>query len=318
MWCWVTLFVVILVLLTIDLAVHRHGRASSVTAAIVWSAIWVGAGLAFNLFVLAALGAPRASSYLATYAIEKSLSVDNMFVFLLIFQTLKIPKENQHTVLSWGIFGALLFRALFIGLGAAALERWSFTGYVFGAILMWAGYRAARQDPRKQSESRVVAWLARHLPVTKNGATNHFLTRENGRRALTPLALALIAIELSDILFAIDSVPAALSITRDRFVVYSSNAFAILGLRALYLVVARGISHLRYLHFGVATVLLFAGFKIVTADFFEVPPLISTGIVVVCIGLAVGLSLLGDGHRGFRGGASRRSSRAASAAARGG
>lgn len=281
---WPTLAVSLGVLLAVDLFSHRGGRASTPRAAILFTVLWVAAGLLFNVYVWATMGGDKAHEYLAAYLIEKSLSLDNLFVFLLIFQSMKIPKAEQHTVLSWGIFGALVFRALFVFLGVAAVERWEWVTYVFSAILLLAAIRAFREDPREQRESGIVRFLSRYLPVTRDvDGTRFFIHEASGRWVATPLLVAVCAVELTDIAFAVDSVPAALSVSTDRFIVYSSNAFAILGLRALYHVVAGAIERLAYLHYGLAAVLAFAALKIGISEWVHIPAWISVLIVVACI-----------------------------------
>jgi tellurite resistance protein TerC len=299
-WAWVALAVTVFGLLGVDLVAHRGGHGGSRRAAMVWTLVWILAGLGAGASIWAGLGAKAGQEYLAAYLIEKSLSVDNLFVFLIIFQSLKIRADHQHQVLFWGIFGALVFRAIFIFLGVAALEKYDWIAFVFGAILLWAAWRAWREDPAEQHESGLVVWLSRHLPVTHRMENGTFTVREGGRLLVTPLALALVAVELTDIVFAVDSVPAALSVSRDRFIVYSSNAFAILGLRALYIVIAQTLRDLRYLHYGLAVVLAMAAVKLMLAEWIHIPPLISIGAIVLTIGIAVGASLLRARGRGGR------------------
>lgn len=279
------------VTLLVDLIVHRGGRETSRQAAAVWSGVWIAIGLGFGGLIGWVLGARAAEDYLAAYLIEKSLSVDNLFVFLVIFGTLRIPSEAQHKVLSYGIFGALVFRALFVFLGIAAIERWHWIVYIFAGLLLYAAWRAVRDNPAEHKESKAVQWLARHLPVSSHLDGERFFTRRNAKLVATPLLLAVAAVELTDIAFAIDSVPAALSVTRDRFLVYSSNAFAILGLRALYLVLARTIADLAYLHYGLAFVLAFAGLKMIFAPWVHVPGWLSVLIIGVAVTVAVLASL---------------------------
>lgn len=288
---WIVLGVVMLPLLLADLFVHRGGKASSRKAAIAWSVIWIGAGLAFAIYIHANFGGAATQEYLAAYLIEKSLSLDNLFVFLIIFQSLKIPPRFQHTVLSWGIFGALVFRAIFIFAGVAAIERFHFVAWGFGAILVVAAWRVLREDPAKKKENKVVTWLSHRFPLTGQTCSSHFLTREDGKRKATPLLVAVMALELTDILFAVDSIPAAFAVTHQPFLLYSSNAFAILGLRALYLVLSKSIGDLPYLHYGLAGVLAFAGVKVALGDLVEIPPLISIAIIVAIMLPAVLLSL---------------------------
>lgn len=291
LWGWVAFGALVLVLLMVDLFAHRGDRAQSRKSAIAWSILWIGAGLLFNVFVWVVLGAQAAQEYLAAYLIEKSLSLDNVFVFLVIFQSLKIPQKYQRTVLSWGILGAVVFRGIFIAIGAVALERYSWISYIFGAILLFGAYRAFREDPSKQEENQIVEWLSQHLPVTGVIQGKKFISRMNGQRVATPLLIALIGIELTDILFAIDSVPAAFSVSNDPFIVYSSNVFAILGLRALYIALAHAIAELRYLHYGLAGVLGFAGLKLIIDTWVHIPPLVSVAVIVSIIAIAVWASL---------------------------
>ncbi|HZI14930.1 MAG TPA: TerC/Alx family metal homeostasis membrane protein [Myxococcus sp.] len=290
-WIWVVFWGVILVLLAVDMLAHRGRHGESHKAAVIWSAVWIATGLAFNLLVWKVFGARPAQEYLAAYFIEKSLSLDNVFVFLVIFRSLAIPPRLQHQVLFLGIFGALVFRALFIFLGAEALERWSWVAYVFGAILLITAWRVFREDPSKEVENKAVRWLARRLPVSQELHGKAFTVKlDNGRRVITPLLLALMGLELTDILFAVDSVPAAFAVTQDTFIIYSSNAFAILGLRALYLLLAGTVGKLRYLHYGLAGVLAFAGLKMVLEPWIHVPPLLSVGIILALIVPAVVIS----------------------------
>lgn len=289
---WLAFIALVLGLLAVDLLVHRKKIGESKRSAIVWSLGWIALGLGFSLFVWKAHGSRAAHEYLGAWLIEKSLSLDNLFVFLIIFRSLAIPEGEQRRVLFWGIFGALIFRALFILAGVEALAHWHAVVYVFGAILLITAVRVAIEDPSRQRESSVVRWLARRLPITPAVNGSHFFARYQGRRVATPLLVALISIELSDIAFAVDSVPAALAVSQEPFIVYSSNVFAILGLRALYIALAHVISELRYLHYGLSAVLAFAGLKMIIPDtWVHVPPLASVAIIIVCIGIPVAASL---------------------------
>jgi tellurite resistance protein TerC len=243
------------------------------------------------------MGRDAAEEYLAAYLIEESLSLDNLFVFLLVFQTLHIPLENQRRALFWGIIGALVFRAIFIFLGVAALARWEWIQYLFGALLLIAALRAAREPKEAAVESLLVGWLSRHLPMTNDVNSPRLFVRESGALLMTPLLVAIVALELSDILFAIDSVPAALSVTRREFLVYSSNAFAILGLRSLYVVLIASLERVRYLHYGLAAVLAFAAFKLLTDDWLPVPPLLSVAIIVAILAGTIAVSLAAGARR---------------------
>ncbi len=290
-WAWIGFIVTLGVLLTIDLYSHRGQLRRSRSQDVLWSVLWVSTGLSFTFFVWALMGPAAAEEYLAAYLIEESLSLDNLFVFMLIFHTLQIPFGNQRRALLWGIVGALVFRAVFIFLGVATLERWQWIQYVFGALLLVAALRALRPPKEEAAENRLVLWLARHLPMSSDRTSSRLFVRENGKLLITPLLVAIIGLELSDIVFAIDSVPAALSVTRREFLVYSSNAFAILGLRSLYVVLIASLEKVRYLHYGVAAVLAFAAFKLVTHEWIPVAPMVSVGIIVAILTTTILVSL---------------------------
>jgi tellurite resistance protein TerC len=290
-WAWIVFGAVLFTALFIDLFMHRGARVDTHKKATIWASIWISLGLAFCAFIAIVIGPGKASEYLAAYLIEESLSVDNLFVFLLIFQSLKIGPDNQRVVLTWGIFGALVFRGIFIFLGTEAIERWKWVVYVFGAILIWAAIKIFREDPAETEENKVLTWLSKHLPLTTTVHGHRFLLVEHGRRVGTPLLLAVVGLELTDIMFAIDSVPAAFSVSTDRFIVYSSNAFAILGLRSLYMVLSKSIADLKYLHYGLAAVLAFAGIKLLISEWVHLPATFSIGVIVVCIGSSVWASL---------------------------
>jgi TerC family integral membrane protein len=280
--------------LLLDLFLHRRGREATVRAAGVWTAIWLALGAGFGVLILALRGPSDMQDYFAAYLIEQSLSLDNLFVFLVIFQSLRIPTERQHGVLFFGVLGALVFRGLFIYAGSAALARWHWADIAFGALLLLAAVRTLRKNPA-EGESRLLGWLSRHLPVTERAHGTRFMIRENGRLLATPALLALVGLELSDIMFAIDSVPAALSISQDRFIVYTSNAFAICGLRSWYLLLGRFLRDLPHLHYGIAAVLLFTGLKMIGQTWVHLPSWLSITVTLSCILISVASSLLGRG-----------------------
>ena len=289
-WIWVSFGATLLILLALDLFSHRGGREATRGWAVTWSVIWIGAGLAFTVFVWIALGAHEANEYLAAYLIEKSLSLDNMFVFLVIFNTLDIPKENQRTALTWGIFGALVFRALFIFVGSAALERWDWVNYVFGAILMAAAIHTFREDPSERKESRLVLWLSEHS-VSRDVHSRHLVVKQTASGRRLRFWCQSSGLEMIDVLFAVDSYRRPLPL-RNEFLIYSSNAFAILGLRSLYIVIAQLISGLRFLHYGLAAILAFAALKITLSEWMHMHPLLSVAIIIVIVGSSVLASLL--------------------------
>jgi tellurite resistance protein TerC len=258
LWMWAVFAVIVIASLIVDLAYHGHGRATARRAAIAWSVIWISVALAFAAWVGLTLGRDQAEDFLTAYLMEKSLSLDNLFVFLLVFARLRMPSDEQHRVLFWGVLGALAFRAIFIAAGSAALSRWHEITYVLGAILVYTGWKTWRSHGGSASDkdSRIMRAL-------------------RARGIASPFALALITIEITDIMFAVDSVPAVFAITSDPFIVYTSNVFAILGLRALYLVLADLLGRVHYLHHALAAILVLAGAKMLTSDAFHVPHLIS-------------------------------------------
>lgn len=287
-WAWLVFGAVILVSLVVDLVAHRGGRSLGRKHAIAWSVGWFAVALLFAGGVSLKFGHETAVDFGTAYLIEKSLSVDNIFLFIVLFARLRIPEAEQHRVLFWGILGALVSRAVFIASGTALLARWHGAIYVLGAFLIYTGVKTARTDPAETGgEGRVLPFLRRHLPFTPRLHGHRFHVVEQGRRVATPLLVALIAIEATDILFAIDSVPAVFAVSKEPFIVYSSNVFAILGLRALYLVLATLMHDLKYLHFALAAILVFAGVKMLASHFLHVPHFVSllaiTGVLVAAI-----------------------------------
>jgi tellurite resistance protein TerC len=288
-WAWGLLAGVMLVLVAIDLLAHRGEHVDSKRRAVLWSVVWVAAAVVFGGLVGVYFGAPAAEQYFAAYLLEKSLSVDNLFLFVVIFGALGIPRDEQRRVLTWGIVGALVTRGVFIALGAAVLHRWHEVTYVFGAILVITALKMLRES---DGPSKLLPWLERHLPWTQERAGHRFVVRQHGRLLATPLLVALIAIELTDVVFALDSIPAAFAVSEEPFIVYSSNVFAILGLRALYVVLVGAITDLRYLKYGLSAVIAFAGVKMLAASWIVISPLASVGVITVMIGIAVGASVI--------------------------
>jgi tellurite resistance protein TerC len=292
-WAWLFFAAVVVLSLAVDLYVHRGNRAVGRRQGLLWSGAWIGVSLLFAGWVGWQFGGRTAVEFLTAYLVEKSLSVDNLFVFLLIFGRLKIPVTEQHRVLFWGILGAFATRAIFVVGGIALLSRWHFTVYVLGAFLVYTGVKALRSRPEGEAKpGRVLPFLQRHLPLTSRVEGHHFLVREDGKRLVTPLLLALLAIEVTDILFAVDSIAAVLAISNVPFIVFTSNVFAILGLRALYLVLAELVADLRYLHYGLGAILIFVGAKMLLSHFVHLPHWGSLLITMTILLAAVAPSLV--------------------------
>jgi tellurite resistance protein TerC len=280
---WLIFGVVVAVCLAADLLGHRGARSLSRRAAIVWSVAWISLALLFAGWVALAIGRDSAEDFLTAWVIEKSLSVDNLFVFLVIFERLRVPASAQHRVLFWGILGALVTRAIFIASGAALLSAWHEAVYVLGAFLLYTGIKTARGSGGEEGDGRVLSFVGRRLRFTSQTETQRFFLVEDGRRVATPLLAALIVIEITDVLFAIDSIPAVFSVTSEPFIVYSSNVFAILGMRALYLVLADLLSGLKYLRYGLAGILMLAGAKMLVSAEFHVPHVVSLIAIVLVL-----------------------------------
>jgi len=293
---WLVFAVVVGALLILDLGVlNRQSHVLAPREALVWSAGIVALALLFGGFLWWEVGRPTALEYYAGYLIELSLSVDNLFVFLLVFQYFAVPGALQPRVLKWGIFGAILMRGVMIGAGVLLLQRFSWITYVFGAILAITGLRMFRtEDTRVEPEKNPLVRLARRFfPVTPAYAEQHFFVRSRTQGWMaTPLLLVLLVVEWSDLVFAIDSIPAVFAVTRDPFVVYSSNLFAILGLRALFFVLAGALDKFHYLKPGVALILLFVGLKMVLAVWVHISTLLSLGVILGLLSGAIVLSLL--------------------------
>jgi tellurite resistance protein TerC len=287
LWAWLVFGAALVACVAVDLILHRGSRQRSRAAAVSWTGVWIGIGLGFTFVVWGVLGGRHAWEYATAYLVEKSLSIDNLFVFLVVFRTLAVPRENHRSVLSWGILGALVFRLVFVLVGVAAIERYDWVLYVFAAVLAWAAVRMVREDVTKKKDSRAARWLLSHLPVTRDLHGNSFFARVQGRRVATPLLVAVFALELTDIVFAVDSVPAALAISSSSFVVYSSNALAILGLRSLFVLLEHLIGELKYLHYGLAAVLCFSAVKLATTRWIDLSPVVSISIILCCIGATI-------------------------------
>lgn len=281
--------------LALDLVQFKHrGRELSIRAAAQRTAIWIVLSLLFNLVVWKIRGPEKALEFLTGYVIEYSLSVDNIFVFVLIFAYFRVPPMAQHRALVWGIVGALVMRGVMIWLGVALVDRFDFILYFFGAFLLVSAWRMffGKQEPKDFGQSWVMRCCNWAFPVTPVFHEEHFKAKVNGKWMLTPLALALIVIDVMDLVFAVDSIPAVFAITRDTFIIYTSNVCAILGLRSLYFLLAKMVDRFVYLKSGLAIVLAFVGAKMLLRDVFEIPTLLSLGVVVGMLGTTIIISMI--------------------------
>ena len=292
---WIGFNIFVLAMLAIDLGVfHRRAHVVSVREAAIWSAVWISQALLFNAGLFILMGSQKGMEFLTGYVIEKSLSVDNIFVFLLIFSYFNVPAQYQHRVLFYGILGALVMRAIFIAAGLGLLELFHWIIYPFGAFLVLMGFRMLTQrEAEVHPERNPLLRLARRFfPVTPDYMEQRFFVRQAGKLLMTPLLLVLIVIETTDLVFAVDSIPAVIAITRDPFIVYTSNVFAILGLRALYFLLAGVMRHFRYLKVGLSMVLCFVGVKMMLADIYKLPTYLALGAIAAILGAAIVASLI--------------------------
>lgn len=280
-------------MLILDLAVvHRQNKDVSLKDALFWTAVWVSLALGLNVFLAHQLGQEAGMQFLTGYLIEKSLSVDNLFVFLLIFRYFKVPGEYQHKVLFWGILGALAMRAGMIFAGVSLLDNFEWLTYVFGAMLIFTAWKMFKgSDSLDPTKSKPFQWIQNHLPYVDKCGHGSFFLKINGRWMASRLFLVLVCVEISDVIFAVDSIPAILAVTREPFLIYSSNVMALLGLRSLYFALASGLESFRYLDEGLAGVLGFVGVKMLLSEVVNIPTPLSLGIVVCILTVAIGLSL---------------------------
>ncbi|MEU8654368.1 TerC family protein [Streptomyces sp. NPDC048737] len=312
LWMWAAVTLVIAVMLAVDLLAHRDNHVIGFREAAIWSGVWIAVGLAFGLVLLAWQGGEVSSTYYAGYLIEKALSIDNVFVFALVFSFFAVPDAYQHKVLFWGVIGALVLRLAFIFVGAELLQLFFWTAYLFGAFLIWTGYKmAVSKDAEVHPDRNVVVRLVKKIvPTDTRYHGSRFFTRIGGRRVATLLFVALVAIEATDLIFAVDSVAAILAITTNTFLVWTANAFAVLGLRSLYFCLAGLLRRFAYLHYGLAVLLAFAGVKLILSEtpVGKLPIPLTLGVIVVTITVSIAWSLIatrGD-HGDSDGGATAR------------
>jgi tellurite resistance protein TerC len=295
LWMWVAFGLFVVAMLVVDLfAFGRGGGGVSFRRAAAWSVGWTVLGVAFGGFLWWWQGRVAGEEYFAGFLIEKSLSIDNLFVFALIFSYFAVPPLYQRRVIFWGIAGAIVLRAIFILAGAALLDAFHYTIYLFGGFLVLTGIRMARHHNVEIHPERnpVLKLLQRLIPMTPRYAADRFVVREGGRRLATPLLAALALVATFDVVFAVDSIPAIFAITQETFIVFAANAFSLLGLGALYFVLAGMIDRFRFLNLGLAAVLVFVGLKMTLADLYHVPVYASLAVIVLALGAAIGASLL--------------------------
>ncbi|HET8728578.1 MAG TPA: TerC/Alx family metal homeostasis membrane protein [Alphaproteobacteria bacterium] len=299
-WLWIAFGVIVVGILVFDLGVvGRQKSKLELKPALLLAGVYVSLALAFGVAVLFWIGADAGLQYYTAYVLEESLSLDNIFLWVLVFQQLKVPDAAQHKVLFWGIMGAIVLRGVFIFAGTALVQSFEWVLYIFGVLVLFSGIKLLRGGGAENDvgNSRVLKFLRRYLDVTEHYEGNRFLVRHDGRLNATPLLAALVVIETTDIVFALDSIPAIFGITQDRFVVYTSNVFAVIGLRALYFTVANLVEHLRYLRYGLSLLLILIGAKMIAGGFVEIPVWLTLGATVAILGGAIGLSLM---HRESR------------------
>jgi tellurite resistance protein TerC len=294
LWFYIGFTAFVLAMLALDLGVfHRKAHVVTPKEAGMWVGIWMTLALLFAAGIYVWSGANNALLFLTGYLIEQSLSVDNIFVIVMIFSYFRVPKKYEHRVLFWGILGALVMRAIFIGFGSLLIQKVSWILYVFGAFLIFTGARMALKREDEFDEHNVILRLARrYLRVSNEYDGQHFFTVQNGKRLATPLLPVLLVVEVTDLIFAVDSIPAIFAVTTDAFLVYTSNIFAILGLRSMYFLLSGIVHRFVYLQYGLAVILVFVGLKMIAADFVHVPTPVSLGVIVVALGVSIAASLV--------------------------
>ncbi|MCP9292113.1 TerC family protein [Gracilimonas sediminicola] len=291
---WIIFNIFIVAMLIVDLMVfNRNEHEITIKESLIWTGVWIFLACVFGVGIYFYMDPASSLDYFTGYLIEKSLSVDNIFVFILVFSYFGVPAKYQHKVLFWGIFGALVLRFLFIFLGVALIERFEWIVYIFGAFLVYTGIKMAFEMEKEVHPERnpLLKLTRKFIPVTNKFDGPHFLTRVDGKLMATPLFVVLIVIETTDVVFAIDSIPAILAITTDEFLVYSSNAFAILGLRALYFALNGVMKLFHYLHYGLAAILSFVGIKMLIAEFYHVPTPWALGFVGLALIASISASI---------------------------
>jgi tellurite resistance protein TerC len=295
LYLWIGFTVFVIIMLLIDLMVfNRMPHKITIKESLIWTGIWIALSCVFGAGIFWFFDHKTGMDYFAGYLIEKSLSMDNIFVFILIFNYFSVPPKYQHKVLFWGIFGALVFRFVFIFAGVALLEQFHWVVYIFGAFLVYTAYKLAMETDKEvhPENNPVVLWTKKWFSVSDEYHEDHFFIRHKGKLMATPLFIVLVMIETTDIVFALDSVPAILAITTDEFIVFSSNAFAILGLRALYFALDGVMNKFRHLHYGLAAILGFVGVKFLISNWYHIPTYITLIFIVLAFAVSIGASMM--------------------------
>ena len=292
---WIAFNILIVIMLVIDLGLNRKTHEVSHREALTWTGVWISLAMLFNVGIYYYMGKTKALEFFTGYVIEKSLSVDNLFVFIMIFSYFNVSKKHQPMILKWGIIGALVMRAIFIFVGIELLEAFHWMIYIFGGILIFTGIKMAfgGEDTVEPEKNLIVRLVRRFVPITKRNSGDKFFINRLGKRAATPLFLTLVMVESSDVIFALDSIPAVFAVTRDPFIVYTSNVFAIMGLRALYFLLANVMGMFAYLKMGISFILAFVGIKMLLAETrFEIPVHFSLGVIFGVLTISIISSII--------------------------
>lgn len=288
---WAVFFTVIIVMFAIDMGIlNRGSKHISVKRAFAMTGVWIGLALAFGAIIYLNMGSGPATQYVTAYVIEEMMSIDNLFVFIIIFAYFAVPDEYQHKALFYGIIGAFVFRAVFIAAGSELLDAFDWMMYIFGIVLIYTAIKTVMKKDESK-DSKLAKRLSKRLNVSPDFDKDKLFTRNNGMRMMTPLLLCIIVIELTDIMFAFDSIPAALAITTDKFIVYTSNLFAVLGLRSLFFAIKGSMEHLDYLKYGLGAILAFIGVKMLLSEYYEVDVLLSLAVILMVLAVTVAVSL---------------------------
>jgi tellurite resistance protein TerC len=292
---WIGFIAFVLLMLALDLGIfHRKSHEVKIKEALIWSAVWISIAMVFNYGIYVYMGEVKAIEFLTGYVIEKSLSIDNLFVFIMIFSYFNVDKKYQHKVLFWGIIGALIMRSIFIFAGVALINKFHWIIYIFGAFLIFTGVKMLFQKDEKMDPNKnpLVRLFKRFYPVTDTMRGDRFFVKINAKTFATPLFVVLLLVEFTDLIFAVDSIPAIMAITSDPFIIFTSNVFAILGLRALYFALAGITQYFHYIKYGLSAILVFVGLKMVMVDFYKIPVMISLFTILGILVISVVASLL--------------------------